>query len=436
MVIASAIWGHLWSGKTIRALCDNMAVVYILNNRQSRDREVMHLIRCLSLIECSYHFNIVSRHIPGKQNDLADALSRNRLSLFRSQHPQALWDPSAIPTSLQQLLNIPKARLDISSLGQSVRNYYLQGLAPSTQRTYQSAKSRYIGFCNSGSLPPLPVSENLLCHYASYLADSGLAHTSIKAYLSAVRHLQISHGLHDPRIGDMPRLSQVMRGIKSHQAKVGRQPKPRLPITPSILHKIRKVWDRDPQDYDHIMLWAACTVCFFCFLRSGEISVPSDQGYDAGAHLSYSDIAVDSTANPTSMQVRIKSSKTDPFRKGIDLYVGRTGNALCPVAAMLSYLSVRGGAEGPLFRFKDGRLLTRERFVSRVRDALSAAGIDESLFAGHSFRIGAATTAAQAGIPDATIQLLGRWKSTAYLLYIKTPRDQLASVSQTLSKTV
>ena len=116
--------------------------------------------------------------------------------------------------------------------------------------------------------------------------------------------------------------------------------------------------------------------------------------------------------------------------------MGRTGNALCPVAAMLSYMSVRGGAEGPLFRFKDGRLLTRERFVPRVRDALSTAGIDESLFAGHSFRIGAATTAAQAGTPDATIQLLGIWKSTAYLLYIKTPRDQLASVSQTLSKTV
>ena len=62
-------------------------------------------------------------------------------------------------------------------------------------------------------------------------------------------------------------------------------------------------------------------LCVF-FLRSREISVPSDQGYDAGPHLSYSDIAVDSTSNPTSMQVRIKSSKTDSFRKGIDLYVG------------------------------------------------------------------------------------------------------------------
>ena len=68
----------------------------------------MHLIRCLSLIECSYHFNIVSKHIPGKQNDLADALSRNRLSLFRSQYPQALRDPSDVavdstsnPTTMQ-----------------------------------------------------------------------------------------------------------------------------------------------------------------------------------------------------------------------------------------------------------------------------------------------------------------------------------------------
>ena len=102
-----------------------------------------------------------------------------------------------------------------------------------------------------------------------------------------------------------------------------------------------------------------------------------------------------------------------------------------------SYMSVRRGAEGPLFRFKDGRLPTRECFVSRVRDALSSAGIDESLFAGHSFRIGACSYhGSPSRHPRRNIQLLGRWKSTAYLLYIKTPRDQLASVSQTLSKTV
>ena len=318
-------------------------------------------------------------------------------------------------------------------LGKSLQSYYLQGLAKSTQRTYTSAKSRFIAFCTQACTSPLPLSESVLCFYVSHLADEGLAHTTIKSYLSACRHLHISHGYSEPCIGDMPRLAQVMKGIKASQAKQGRQAKPRLPITPSILTQIKSFLNKKPEDFDNIMAWAAYTTCFFGFLRAGEICIPSDSEYDSGAHLSFSDIAVDSPTNPTIMQVRIKSSKTDPFRKGVDIYLGRTHNSLCPITAMMAYLSVRRDTAGPLFHFKDGRPLTRDRFVNKLRDTLRNIGICQGSYSGHSFRAGAATTAAQHGIPDATIQLLGRWQSTAYLVYIKTPRDKLASITATLS---
>ena len=141
------------------------------------------------------------------------------------------------------------------------------------------------------------------------------------------------------------------------------------------------------------------------------------------------DIAIDNHSSPKIMRVRIKQSKTDSFRAGIDIYLGRTNTDLCPIVAVLSYLAVRGSEVGPLFRFNDGKPLTRQRLVNQVRTALQAQGIDSSRYSGHSFRIGTATTAAAAGIKDSTIQMLGRWQSSAFLCYIRTPRDQLAALT-------
>ena len=153
----------------------------------------------------------------------------------------------------------------------------------------------------------------------------------------------------------MPRLSQVMRGIKSHQAKQGRQSRPCLPITPTILRQLKRVWDKSADNFDHITLWAASTTCFFGFMRAGEITVPSQDAYDPTTHLSFKDIMAYAPANSTVMEVCIKASKTDPFRKGVNLYIGRTNNDLCPITAMMAYLAIRGASEGPLFRFKSGQ---------------------------------------------------------------------------------
>ncbi len=146
---------------------------------------------------------------------------------------------------------------------------------------------------------------------------------------------------------------------------------------------------------------------------------PADGSFDPTRHLTYADIRIDNSTCPRMVEVRIKASKTDPFRRGISVYIGRTENDLCPVAAALDYMVRRGASGGPLFQFEDGRYLTRERFVAAVREALRTSGVDPSRYAGHSFRIGAATMAAQRGIQDSLIKALGRWESAAYTVYIR-----------------
>ena len=64
------------------------------------------------------------------------------------------------------------------------------------------------------------------------------------------------------------------------------------------------------------------------------------------ANLCFSDVAVDDTTNPTVLKVHIKVSKTDPFRKGVNAYLGTNNNDLCPLKAILPYLAIRGNKQG------------------------------------------------------------------------------------------
>ena len=269
--------------------------------------------------------------------------------------------------------------------------------------------------------------------FSAYLALQGLKWQTIKSYLSAVRHFQLTQGAPPLSLDEArPRLQLMLKGIK--RATSTRPPKARLPITPAILRQVGQAANKPGQpSADTLMVWAAMNMCFFGFLRAGEVCSPTGSSYDPTWHLCVSDLALDSHSAPTRLSITIKASKTDPFRTGTTITLGKTGQQLCPLTAILPYVAARGTQDGPLFRFQDGSFLTRDRFVAEVRRLLSAAGVDPKPYSGHSFRIGAATTAAHAGMDAALIQTLGRWKSSAYQLYIRIPRDSLASVSSALA---
>ena len=162
----------------------------------------------------------------------------------------------------------------------------------------------------------------------------------------------------------------------------------------------------------------------------GELTVIRATEYDPTRHISIGDIAIDSALKPSMIELVLKCSKTDQFGRGARIYLGKTGAELCPVTALLAYVAVRGMEPGPLFRLEDGTPLLKNYVVSRVREALHSLGYDQSCYAGHSFRIGAATTAAAVGIEDSTIQALGRWSSAAFQTYIRLPQQHLASLSK------
>ena len=91
----------------------------------------------------------------------------------------------------------------------------------------------------------------------------------------------------------------------------------------------------------------------------------------------------------------------------------------CPVQAMTFYLKVRGKVPGPLFCNQDGQPVLRSQFTSELNTVLSFCWLNPALYKGHSFRNGAATSAAERGLSDAQIPQLGRWRSNAFHKYIR-----------------
>jgi hypothetical protein len=211
--------------------------------------------------------------------------------------------------------------------------------------------------------------------FVAWLAAQVLAHSSIKGYLSGIRQLHLLQYGVEAGIGSMPLLHAVLQGVKRLQVTPVRRS--RLPITSSVLRLLKRAWERSAgaTSFDIRMLWAVGCTCFFGFLRSGEATVPTLSGYDARVHLSITDVAIDSREAPSVVSLQIKASKTDPFLTGVTIHLGRTYRDLCPVAAILSCIEVRGLHPGPLFVWQNGQPLTRQVLVNHIREALSSVGV-------------------------------------------------------------
>ena len=80
--------------------------------------------------------------------------------------------------------------------------------------------------------------------------------------------------------------------------------------------------------------------------------------------------------------------------------------------------------------------MTRVALTVETRQLLSLSGLDSSHYAGHSYRIGAATTAASVGLPPWLIKTLGLWSSDCYERYIQCPHSLLYEVSSKLVRDV
>ena len=227
----------------------------------------------------------------------------------------------------------------------------------------------------------------------------------------------------------MPLLGLLLMGIK--RCKTAHTKQPRLPITISVLRSLKvSLATSLYAPVDKLMLWSAFTTAFFGFLRSAEFCAPKINHFDPANTLLRSDMKILHDV----ILLSFKGSKTDIFHKGATIRLARSGSSICPYTAVHRFISNSPVVLGPLFRFADGKFLTRQILSGIINQLLQSTVHKDAHFTSHCFRIGAATSAAASGLPDWLIKVLGRWSSDSYQTYIRTPTDIVDQVPSKLVK--
>ena len=336
-----------------------------------------------------------------------------------------------LPTSAMLATQSPNYELE-----RSMNQLWESALSPNTLVAYRSAINCFVTFmlmqgvcCSSTSLQP--VGEDIFLLFITH-CQSGLKlkYATIKLYLAGVRFYYIRNNLCDPFLNCL-RVPYILRAVKRNQVNVSM---PRLPITFNVLSGLCSVLETGMIDtFTDLMLLCIFKLAFYGFLRCGEFTCKSHQ---ASSFLALGNVSIISDLE--SFILTLPRSKTDPFRKGVKITIFEN-NVLFPVISMQKYIAARRlqGAisSSPLFVESGTNVkpLTRGSFIAYLNQTLLRLGYKGQAFNGHSFRIGAATSAATAGVEDHVIQTLGRWSSDCFIRYIRTAPSTISHAQLKMS---
>ncbi|XP_021367462.1 uncharacterized protein LOC110459501 [Mizuhopecten yessoensis] len=353
--------------------------------------------------------------------------------------------PESSTSCQQSPMSLPRVLSSNVELNQTVNDLWDSALTSSTRGVYHTGFTAYKTFLLLSGVNWLctmpPVSEDLLMFFVAHCFKTlNIKASTIKLYLCGIRYSYMRAGHANPLVARdgqaFIRLNTILNGVKKQQ---GVTRKPRLPITFNILEKICLLLRSGVfSPFLDVMMETACTVAFFGFLRCGEFCVTG--AFDPTRHLCMEDVNIDLVQQ--CVHITLKVSKCDPFRKGISIVLYSTCKSVCPYTTLKRYLSLRTTTAGrrctihdldPFFVTDSGSPLSRTTFISYLRTVISRLGLDDRVYSGHSFRIGAATSAANSQIEDHLIKTLGRWSSDCYQRYIHTSRSTIKSAQRSLT---
>jgi len=291
-----------------------------------------------------------------------------------------------------------------------------QSVASKTMRSYQQAIKTFNGFQLSLGYPPGgAATQDQLSEFIAWLSVHKKAPSTIASYVAGVGFWHKIRSLPDPSNNF---LVKKMLAALRRERPAGDQ---RLPISGVILKDLMKgLVISTSSQYECTMYQTAFIVAYFGFLRLGEIVADSNRRAEGG--LRGDDVSIQRTSGQGVVVVNLRHTKTSQYGRPQTVKLqAAPGSAVCPVRAVQRYAAVRPLSATSYFCHFDASPVTRYQFQAVLRRATAAIGLDTRQYSSHSFRIGAASTAAAVGLTADQIKSCGRWRSAAYRSYIRQP---------------
>ena len=161
-------------------------------------------------------------------------------------------------------------------------------------------------------------------------------------------------------------------------------------------------------------------IAFFGALRIGEITCQAKQTQRNLINYNQVNFVRNMEDEMTAIKITLRHYKHSNPAEPVEIFIFRA-KPVCPVTVLLAYVNLRGTSPGPRFCWPDLSPISRSFFTQALGDSLRFCDLDVSGYKSHSFRIGAASWAASKGMSDTQIRAFGRWKSNAFLRYIRAP---------------
>ena len=256
----------------------------------------------------------------------------------------------------------------------------------------------------------MPASEHIVALYATHLHHIGLKHSTIRTHLSAIAFYHKINSFPDPTKSFI--INKLLTAYQRHD-----KPQPtRRPITSDLLLRIlRCISATTLPSYHKFLFRALFSVMYFAALRVSEVT----HSFSNNHNLTSEQVKVIHKGPRALIRIEFSSYK---HSQGCPtpVVVHPTSSAGCPVELYMQYMTVRPSSNNaPAFCLQDSSPLSRPIVVETLRTLLLQLGFNSEEYNTHSFRIGRATDMSREGFSNTQIATLGRWKSNAFLQYIK-----------------